>query len=156
MHGSIQDRLEDLLATRGVAASDKRLVHHLSTCQECSSELNAMKAQSELLTSLRPPAAAQPTPGFYGRVMQRIEESARESIWAAFIYSPFSKRVMYASLTLALMLGTYVVAHESRDGHLQEGVIAETLHYDAPVIGDQAQQRDAVLANFASHQGPLQ
>jgi len=151
MHGSIRDRLEDLLATRGVAASDQGLAHHLSACQECSSELKAMRAQSELLAALRPPATAEPAPGFYGRVIQRIEESAKDSIWAAFIYSPFSKRVMYASLTLAVMLGTYVIAQESRDGHLQERVIAQSLHYDAPVVGDQAQQRDAVLANFASH-----
>ena len=39
-----------------------------------------------------------------------------------------------------------------RDGHLGANVvIARNAHYDAPVFGDQTEQRDAVLTNFASH-----
>ena len=84
--------------------------------------------------------------------MQRIEEH-RNSIWAIFIYSPFGKRLALASFTLALALGSYVVVEESRDGHLTESVVAQQFHYDAPVVGSQDQQRDAVLENFASHDG---
>ncbi len=157
MHGSMRDRLEDLLAARGVAAEDEGLVKHLSSCAECSSELQRMTAQSELLHSLRAPEEMEPTPGFYARVLQRIEERTKDSIWAAFIYSPASKRLVYASLTIALMLGTYVITQESWDGHLRgPRVVAQDFHYDPLVAGSQAQQRDAVLANFASHQGSLQ
>ncbi|MBV9157750.1 MAG: hypothetical protein JO097_15910 [Acidobacteriaceae bacterium] len=116
-----------------------------------------MKTQSELLKALRAPEEMEPTPGFYARVIQRIEERAKDSIWAAFLYSQFGTRLAYASLTIALVLGTYVVAQESRDGHLgTSSAIAQDFHYDAPVTGSQAQQRDAVLANFAIHQGSLQ
>lgn len=155
MHRSIRGRLEDLLAFRGIASRDKELSAHLSSCTECSSEFSSMQAQAEMLTSLRAPEEMEPGPGFYARVIQRIEECAKESMWGAFICSPFAKRLIYASLTVAVMLGTYVVTQEARDGHLlgRQAVVAQNLHYDAPVVGSEVQQRDAVLENFAVHEG---
>jgi anti-sigma factor RsiW len=152
MHGSTRDRLEELLAARRVAAADSEVREHLSSCPECSSELEAMKNHADLLQLLRSPEEVDPPAGFYARTMQRIEEQAKGSIWSVFIYSPFGKRLVFASLTVAVALGTYVVTQESRDGHLRGvSVIAQGFHDDAVVEGDQAQQRDAVLANFASH-----
>lgn len=157
MHGSTQDRLEELLADRGAVDSVEDVREHVSSCPECSSELQAMKAQAGLLQLLRPAEAIEPLPGFYSRVLQRIEQHAKGSIWAVFIYSPFGKRLVYASLTLALALGTYVVTQESRDGHLgAQNVVASDFHEDALVEGNPAQQRDAVLANFAFHEGSPQ
>lgn len=156
MHGSIRDRLEDLLAARGAAVGTD-LNEHLSSCAACSAELDAMDAQSQMLRSLRSPEEIEPAAGFYARVLQRIEERTKDSIWGVLIYSPFGKRLAYASLTIALMLGTFVITQEIRDGHLQgERIVAQRLHYDAAVVGSQDQQRDAVLANFASHQGSPQ
>ncbi len=157
MHRSIRDRLEDLLAGKGTAGKDDQASAHLSSCLECSSELSLMKAQSELLATLRSPEEMEPAPGFYARVLQRIEECAKESMWGAFIYSPFAKKLMYASLTVAVMLGAYVVTQEARDGHLlgAQAVVAQSTHYDAPVTGSEAEQRDAVLVNFAVHEGLL-
>ncbi len=157
MHGSIRENLEDLLTGKRSTREHQGLRKHLSSCTECSAEVESMKAQSELLQALRVPEEMEPTPGFYARVMQRIEERAKDSVWAAFIYSQFGTRLAYASLTIALVLGTYVIAQESRDGHLgRSSAIAQDFHYDAPVTGNQAQQRDAVLENFAVHQGSLQ
>ena len=149
MHAPIRDRLEDLLSADKEGLGDYPLAQHLSSCSECSSELRAMKAQSEMLHSLRAPNDSEPAPGFYARVMQRIEQRAKESIWASLIYSPFASRLTYASLTLAVVLGGYVIAQESRDGHLSGPVMVA--QRDVPVIGTQAQQRDAVLENFATH-----
>jgi hypothetical protein len=163
MHRSIRDRLEDLLRAESPAVGQRGMPNeHLSACEECASELGIMKTQAAMVRSLRAVADVAPAPGFYGRVMQRIEERAKDSIWAVFIYSPFGKRLAYASLTLALALGSYVITREVRDGHLlSERMVAQEVHYDAPVIGSQAQQRDAVLENFATHhfapdQGTLQ
>lgn len=157
MHGSVRESLEDLLAARGAAVSKNGVAQHLSSCNECASEIESMKAQAELLKTLRAPEELEPTAGFYARVLQRIEERTRESMWAVFIYSPFSKRLVYASLTMALMLGSYVIAQESRDGHLRgTRMVAQQLHEGPLVAGSQAEQRDAVLANFASESGSLQ
>lgn len=150
MHRSIRERLEELLTARGAVGEYK--IEHLASCAECSEELAAMQAQSALLQTLRASEELEPAPGFYARVLQRIEERAKETMWGAFLYSPFAKRLVYASLTIAVMLGTYVVAQEARDGHLgSEAAVAQTIHQDAPVFGDQSHQRDAVLENFAAH-----
>lgn len=157
MHGSIRDRLEDLLPAEGSAASDQGLVKHLSSCTECSSELGAMKAQSALLHSLRPPDELEPGAGFYARVVQRIEERGKDSIWTAFIYSAFAKRLTYASLAATLLLSSYVITQEVFNGDgTDQQVMTQQLHDDPPVTGSLQQQRDAVLVNFVSHQGQLQ
>ena len=157
MHGSIRDRLEDLLSAEGSAASDQGLVRHLSSCVECSSELGAMKAQSGLLHSLRAPEELEPGAGFYARVVQRIEERGKDSIWSVFIYSPFAKRLTYASLAATLLLSSYVITQDVfNDDGTDQQVMIQPLHDDAPVTGSVEQQRDAVLVNFVSHQGQLQ
>jgi anti-sigma factor RsiW len=156
MHGSMRDRLEDLLAGKGSAAKDQGLVRHLSSCKECSAELGTMKEQAELLRSWRAPEEIEPAAGFYGRVMQRIEDS-KDSVWAVFIYSPFTRRLTYASLAATLLLGSYVISQETRDGDFTvDQAAAVQVHQDPPVAGSLQQQRDAVLVNFVSHQGPAQ
>jgi predicted anti-sigma-YlaC factor YlaD len=151
MHGFIRNRLEDLLAAERPAAEQEDQTGHFASCSECASELKILKAQSEMLRLLRVPEELEPSAGFYARVLQRIEERARESVWAALIYSPLSSRIAYVSLTLALVAGSYVIAAEARDGHLTGSSIVAEVHYDAPVVGSPSQQRDAVLENFASH-----
>ncbi len=152
MHGSIRDEL----IRCGWDKNSEELHSHLSSCPECSTELNSMRAHSALLKELRAPEEVEPSAGFYARIMQRIEERARQSIWAVFIYSPFAKRLTYASFALAILLGSYVIAEESRDGHLTGStVVAYGTHYDPPVVGSIAQQRDAVLENFAIEQGSI-
>lgn len=149
MHGPIRDRLEELLNGHD---GRQDLVAHLASCAECSGEVGIMKQQSELLRSLRAPEEIEPAPGFYARVMQRIEERGVTSIWSVFAYSPFGKRLALASLALALVLGTWVIGLEREDGHLGFGpVIAQESGFDAPVVGDQQHQRDVVLVNLASY-----
>lgn len=147
MHGFIRNRLEDLLSSEQTAA-ERDLTDHLAACSDCVAEIQTMQSQSALLRTLRVPEELEPAPGFYARVMQRIEERAKETIWGALIGSPMFSRVAYASLTVALVLGSYMIAAETRDGHLIAGI---TAHNDALVVGDVTQQRDAVLENFASH-----
>ncbi len=152
MHGSVRDRLENLLAEDNSVRERQYVESHLSSCAECSTELKAMKAQSNLLGMLRAPEDAEPPVGFYARVLQRIEERGTTSVWSMFIDSAFSKRLAYASLAVALLLGTYLVTEESQDGHLGSSLVAHQTADITPVIGDQQEQRDAVLVNFASYQ----
>jgi anti-sigma factor RsiW len=148
MHGSIRHELETLLEG-GASASEVN--EHLRSCGACATEVNAMRNQIQLFQSLRAGEEVEPAGGFYARVMQRIEERAKDSIWAVFVYSPFGKRLALASLSLAVLLCSYVIAEERRDGHLTAESAVQQVHYDVPVEGDQAQQRDAVLQNFALH-----
>lgn len=162
MHGSIRDRLEDLLNADLTVSRDmscmRDLLDHLSSCNECATEFQAMKRQADLLRSLAVEEEVEPAVGFYGRVLQIIEERTKDSIWTVFD-SPLGKQIMFASLALAMLLCTYVVAQESRDGHLGGNpIVAQDVNADPdePVIGTTSQQRDAVLVNFASYQGSPQ
>jgi len=150
MHGLVRNRLEDLLAATQSIAGPEDHADHIGSCSECASELEVFKMHGQMLKMLRAPDEMEPAPGFYARVLQRIEERAKESIWASLLYSPISSRIAYVSLTLALVAGSYVIASETRDGHLGNRIVAQA-HYDAPVTGSVAEQRDAVLENFAAH-----
>jgi hypothetical protein len=155
MHGSVREELENLLAARP-SAGGANVSRHISHCQGCAHELDVMRGQAQMLKALQPRVAVEPSGGFYARVMQRIEASARHSIWWVFVYSPVGKRLAYASLALSLALGSYVLAAESSDGHLGARSVAlkpaePKGHYDVLVTGSADEQRSAVLANFVSH-----
>jgi hypothetical protein len=153
MHESIRRRLEELLDAGSSVWGNDIPDEHLAVCPECSAEIAAMRDQAMVLRSLRAPEEVEPLPGFYARVMQRIEGGYVRSVWTIFADSPFGTRLAYASLTVAIILGSYVVSAERRDGHLRtETVVAQDVHYDPPVTGDLAHQRDAVLENIAIHQ----
>jgi hypothetical protein len=157
MHGSIRDQLENLLAAGEPATGNTALGAHLAHCPECSSELKVMREQSELLQSWRIEEEVEPLAGFYARVLQRIENTAKASIWAGFLYSPFRKRFAYASLSLALLLGMYVFVEEKADlDPHEQAVIVQQSNTAESVFGDQTQQRDAVLVNLASYEGSVQ
>ncbi len=149
MHGTIRGRLEDLLKKE---PEDRNLRDHLASCAECSSELTEMKRHSAQLASLRGPEI-DVRAGFYGRVLQRIEEQEPICFWSFFVDSAFSKRLAIVSVSVAVAMGSYVISQESREKPIVPGIVAmnASAHYDAPVIGSRAEQRDAVLENFASH-----
>jgi anti-sigma factor RsiW len=152
MHGAIRDRLEELLRPARAANLKIGTEQHLAECVECSAELASMRAHSEALRGLRGPEGVELPASFYSNVLRKIEEKKRTSVWYSLVCSPFSSRLVYASLTFAVLVGSYLVTQEERDGHLEAtAVMARNTHYDAPVFGDQVQQRDAVLTNFASH-----
>jgi hypothetical protein len=63
---------------------------------------------TRLLATLRAPEEVStngPRPGFYGRVMDRVETQRKSSIWSVFLEPVFSLRLAAASLTLAILMG---------------------------------------------------
>ncbi len=152
MHGPIRDRLEDLLAADLRRCYSGDIEAHLTTCTKCAAELDEMRAQGRELASLRPAEDLEPTAGFYARVLQRIEERQGCSIWSLFVEATYARRIALASLTVMLALGGYVVV---QDAHVRspQSLMAYTegTHYDAPVMGNASQRRDAVLENFETY-----
>jgi hypothetical protein len=111
MHREIRDHIEDVLRGRGALQPARE---HLAQCDECRTEMQGMQEQTELIRELRAPEdfAADLRPGFYARVMERIEAEGPISIWNLFIESAFGRRIAVASLALALLIGVYVVTSE--------------------------------------------
>jgi len=121
MHREIRDHIEEVLADSkpfGAGSSGdyglKDTQEHLAQCSDCRAEVESMQEQAALLHELRVPEgfAADPRPGFYARVMERIEAEGPISIWNLFIESAFGRRIAVASLALALLVGVYLVTSE--------------------------------------------
>lgn len=109
MHRLIRENLEDVLqGTR----TDHAAARHLTECRECREEVSAMRKQGQLLASWRDRTEMEPRPGFYARVMDRVEAQGPGSIWSLFGDSAFSRALAVASLALAMLVGVYLVSVE--------------------------------------------
>ncbi|HEV8415000.1 MAG TPA: hypothetical protein VGQ49_15505 [Bryobacteraceae bacterium] len=112
MHRIIRDHLEQVLAGHS-SFSEHPAGKHLAECEECREAVAAMREQAALLQNLRTPAVeAEPRPGFYARVLERIEAQTSRSVYELFFDSLFARRIAMASLALALLLGVYVISSE--------------------------------------------
>jgi len=109
MHRPIQDGLEEYLGGRGNPGRLKSFHDHMAACDECRNQVKALEEQSQLVQSLRVPAMVDPTPGFYARVIERIEAQRANSFWSIFLEPMMARRIAYASLCLLVLLGSAVV-----------------------------------------------
>jgi len=151
MHEPLKGHIEDYLQG-GKHLPD--VEQHLAQCASCRAEAAQMKRQSELFQSLRGPDNLDVDAAFYARVMNRIETQARPSIWNLFGESIFAKRLAYASLTLIVLLGTYLVSAPEPE---QIANSPEVMMIDEPqstaVVGTDVQKdREAILVNLATYQ----
>jgi hypothetical protein len=111
MHRLIRDHLEEVLTGDGLKP-DHPAGKHLAACEECRSEVALMREHSHLIRQWQSAAEIDPHPGFYARVMERIEAQGPASIWNLFFDSVFGRRIAIASLALALLLSGYLVGTE--------------------------------------------
>jgi hypothetical protein len=137
MHRQVREHLEEVLTEPGVgvnvrmrgapsgvsspqAGSEATMAKHLAECHECGEEVRAMREQAALLRQLRPSTRdgeeLSPRPGFYARVMERIEAEGAGSIWSLFFESVFGRRLAAAALALAVLLGVCLVSAERFSG----------------------------------------
>jgi predicted anti-sigma-YlaC factor YlaD len=155
MHQPIRDNLEEYL--RGSARTiPQEFQTHLETCEGCASELRLLAAQAEILRSLQANREVEPRAGFYARVMDRIEQQGRSSIWSALLDPSFGRRLAMASAALVVLLGTYLVTAERSEPEIASGpdVVMTGAPAQSAVAQDSLQQerdRDAVLVNLAGY-----
>jgi|SRR5581483_3447842 len=114
MHRIIRDHLEEVL-TGLASAPEHPAARHLAQCKECRGIVADMQEHAALLRQWRvagsQTAEIEPRPGFYARVLERIEAQGA-SAWTLFFDSLFARRIAVASLALALLLGAYVISSE--------------------------------------------
>lgn len=156
MHEPVKVNLEDYLA--GSDSLPRQFTAHLLECEACRQEVTELKKQSTLLRVLRSPEEVESRPGFYARVIERIDAQRQSSIWSSFLEPAFGRRLAMASAALAMLMGLYLVGSEP--GGL--AATPQTAHTvvlpgeDEPgpvlVLGrDQEQDRAAVLVNLAAY-----
>jgi hypothetical protein len=158
MHDPIRENLEDFL-TGSSRQMPQEFQAHLEACDECANELRLLQTHSAMLRSLQCDADIEARPGFYARVMERIEARGPLSIWAQLLEPGFGRRLAFASATLVVLLGTYLVTTEPGENNSLASNPASVV-YDATtaqldVAGNDTlqhqRQRDAVLVNLASY-----
>ena len=154
MHQAIRDNLEEFLkgSTRRVP---QEFHQHLEMCEDCAAELRLYQRQAEMLRLLQPKGDLDPHAGFYARVMDKIEQEGRSSIWSALLRPNFGRRLAVASAVLVMLLGTYLVTTESVEPQVAStDVILTGAPSAASTDQDglqQQRQRDAVLVNLAAY-----
>lgn len=109
MHELVRNQLEELLSGRLTGHARQSVEEHLSACAPCRETLQDMRQHSRTLASLRAPAALDPSPGFYSRVLQSIEEQSRPSFWNLLLDPMFGRRLVYATLSLTVLLGALLL-----------------------------------------------
>lgn len=120
-HRVVEDHVEELLAGRPLPAA----AAHLEACTECRQMLAQMRRHAALIRTLQPPSDVElePSPGFYARVMDRIDAQGPISIWNLFMETTFGRRIAVASLTLAVLMAAFLVTLD-RDADREEQVLA--------------------------------
>jgi hypothetical protein len=156
MHQPIRDNLEEYL--KGSAGKVSQEFHaHLEACEDCASELDRFRAQAEMLRLLKPDVDLDQRAGFYARVMDRIEQQGRFSIWSVLLQPNFGRRLAMASAVMVMLLGTYLVTSEAGEPMAASTDVVFT--GEPPTLSaagqdnslQQQRQRDAVLVNLAAY-----
>jgi hypothetical protein len=155
MHQPIQEGLEDYLSGNTETRTYRELEAHLAACPTCREELAPLRAHSRLLRTLRAPEDVEPRPGFYARLMDRIESQTRPTFWADFLEPVFARRLMVSSALLLLLLGGYLFTTDipvtGQDAATPEAILAT---HDEPASNfgiDREQDRDKVLVNLTTY-----
>ena len=121
MHRLIQDHLEQVLSAKGSASglsAGHPAMQHLEQCEDCRVLVDMMRQQSTVIQDgfgrvQNRSVELEPAPGFYARVMERIEAQRPVSVWNLFFDSLWGRRLATASLAVALLLTGYVVSSEA-------------------------------------------
>ncbi len=154
MHRPIREHLEVYLRDPRDTAIPRDFHTHLAMCGSCAEALETLSTQARLLRILGDDAQPEPGPGFYARVINRIDadrERTMNSFWSPFLVPGFGRRVALACGALVIVLGTYLVSTEPGDASVTPSLAVTQEHTIQTTDGDvRPQDRDAVLVNLAS------
>jgi anti-sigma factor RsiW len=153
MHEPILAGLESYLSGQLTSEAQERFAAHLAECAECRGAVEAFGEHAGMMRQLRSPVPMDPAPGFYARVMERIESQAVPSLWSIFLEPVFGGRLMAASLALSLLIlaAVWTTPHTVV---LEEGNPMSVLASSefAPASGqDMERDREVVFVNLATY-----
>jgi predicted anti-sigma-YlaC factor YlaD len=153
MHEIVRDHLEEFLRDKKASGRSAEVRAHLEACCGCREIVTRMEETSRLLEVLRPPEDVEPAPGFYARVMARIETERKPSVLNLLLDPVFGKRLVFASLAVVVLMSTYLVSTESsafEPSSAPEVILAEQDR--APALSaDTDHDRDVILVNLATY-----
>lgn len=155
MHEEIRNQLEEYLEGPPNRPTLERVRRHLDRCEPCRQEVEQMQRQANLLRALRSEQEMAPLPGFYARVLARVEAQRRPPILAAFLDPGFARRLVFASLAAAVGIGSYLIYSERKPVLELAGAVGFLAAQVSPgeqVGGDPERDRQTMLLAVASYQ----
>jgi len=147
MHRIVQDRIEEVLAES--VGENSPASAHLAECGECRAEISALRRQASMLRTLRVAEELSPRPGFYARVMERIEAQRPIDIWQLFFDSAFGRRVAITAMAMAVLFGVYLISSESVAPPVTISLEADQPGIALPKVGPP--DKDAVLVDLVTY-----
>lgn len=152
MHGLIREYLEEVLPGVPGKQVPVDVEQHLRGCSACRDELSGMRDQTSLLRTLHAPDLPEPAPGFYARVLERIEARRTVSFWSAFLDPVFGRRLLATSLALMVLLGGYLAFTETSAAPPATAVAVIAVQDHPPGLGqDRQRDRDTMLVTLATY-----
>jgi anti-sigma factor RsiW len=152
MHAVVMESLEEYLAGALNPAAQRDIEAHLTSCDTCREEIRSMQDVSQLFLSLRPEVAVFPAPGFYARVTEQVSGRVNApSVANVFgLGFAFGRRLIFASVLMLAVLGSYLVVHESgyAAGPSPEAVMAQQ---ESPAF-DSASAQDNMLVTLTAYE----
>ncbi len=152
MHAVVMDSLEEYLSGTLEPADRRAVEGHLNVCHACREEVRGMQDVSQLVASLRPEQAPQPSLGFYSGIMRQVEQQAPapSSTGLFGLDWAFGRRLVFASLLTLAVLGSYLVAREAAypAGPSAEAIMAQQ---DSPAF-DSAPAQDNMLVTLTAYE----
>lgn len=154
MQDKIKQRVEDYVSGRLLNGSDSAFESLLAENPSDRKTLDAFAEHAQMIReALRVPAELAPAPGFYARVMARVDaENSQSSFWSIFT-DPFGQKLVYASAVLLLLMGVAIFSTEP----VRTPEVAETPaqmlvdhHPDVHLVGDQSEDRGRVFVTLTS------
>jgi|SRR5690348_12527396 anti-sigma factor RsiW len=112
---------EDMTGTPAVEA-------HVGSCPACKEYLRSWAALRARLTALRTEEPPEPSIGFTARLMRRLESAPSEFSPGYQLMDQIAKRIVYATLMVALMLALLLMLPSSgplRSSGISESVLVE-------------------------------
>ena len=105
-----------------------------------------------MFVSLRADEVVEPAPGFYARVVEQVGRS-KPAPWFAGLLSldmAFGRRLVFASLLLMAVMGSYLVTHEAgvQVGPSPEAILAQQ---NAPAF-ETARAEDNMLVTLTAYE----
>lgn len=146
MHPPTRDGLEGFLAGK----PDAQFLQHVAVCEECKELVGQLKENSELYRSLRPEVEFEPVPGFYARVLDRIDSQRSTSIWSVFLEPLFARRLVYASAVLTVVLGVMLFTSPKEETSPIEASFSEEL--PATQLVNLEEDRNTVFVQLATYE----
>lgn len=155
MKKPIMNELERYLSGQLSGEALQKFEAELERSPQERADVGGFREHAEWMKTLRPDREMDPAPGFYARVLERIESQAANSFWAIFFEPWFARKLAYASLALLVLLSSAAIS-ASMSRAMHEAVPFEFITGSVlpPAPGeDREYDRRVVFESLSTFQG---